>query len=65
MIKHKGLKKFQKSEKNSEVGGGWFKPQLGLKKFFGNVVFLCVFCVVFMFSNVSKKKLDRGWVGGV
>ena len=47
------LKQFQKSEKNSEVGG-WVKPQLG---FIGNIVF---FCVVFVVVHVSrKKKLDR------
>ena len=48
------LKKIQKSEKNSEVGG-WVE----------NFVFFCLYCVVFMFLFVSKKikKLDRG-VGG-
>ena len=53
------LKKYQKSEKNSQVGE-WVKPQLGLF-FFWNSVFLCV---VFMFL---KKKLDGGggWSCGV
>ena len=44
------LKKVQKSEKNSEVGG-WVKPQL--RFFFFNIVF---FCVVFVVEHVSKKK---------
>ena len=52
------LKKFQKSEKNSEMDG-WVKPQLGLL-FFGNIVF---FCVVFFVVHVSNFffSLDR-WV---
>ena len=53
-------------EKNSYVGG-WVKRQLGFVFFGGIFVFYCVFCVVFMFSNVSKEntKLDKGvsdWV---
>ena len=54
------LKKFQKSEKNAEVGG-WVKLQLGFL-FFLNMVF---FCVVFLVVHVSQKlkKIDRR-VGG-
>ena len=54
------LKKFQKSEKNSEVGG-WVKPQLGLL-FFLEILCFRVFSVVFMLQK-KNKKLDRG-VGG-
>ena len=54
------LKKIQKSEKNSEVGG-WVKPQLGFL-FFGGF-FFCVFFVLFSCSKCFKKKMDRG-VGG-
>ena len=54
------LKNFQKSEKNSEVGG-WVKPQLGFL-FLGEI--LCFVCVVYFVVHVSKKKkLDRR-VGG-
>ena len=53
------VKKIQKSEKNSEVGG-WVKPQLG---FFIFILCFCVFfCVVFLVVHVSKQ-FDRG-VGG-
>ena len=50
------LEKFQKSEKNSEVGG-WVKPQLGF-------LFLqyCVFCAAFSLY-MFQKKMDKG-VGG-
>ena len=58
------LNKIKKSEKNSEVGG-WVKPQLGLKCFFGNFESFYVFCVVFMFPNVFKKnKIMESLVGG-
>ena len=43
------VKKIQKSEKNSELGG-WVKPKLGFFLF-------CVFCVCFtlsMFPNKSE-----------
>ena len=55
-------KKFRKSEKNSEFGG-WVKPQIGF--FWGEMLCFCIFCVVFIFLNVSKKneKMDRV-VGG-
>ena len=53
------LKKFQKSEKNSEVGG-WVKPQLGSPFFWGMLCFLCRFYFPKCFK---KKKLGRG-VGG-
>ena len=52
------LKKIQKSEKNSEVGG-WVKHELGLS-FFGNFVFLMFLCF-----QKKKKKWIWGWVGGV
>ena len=54
------VKKIQKSEKNSEVGG-WVKPQLGFVLFFGNLVFFCVVVLLYMFQ---KKKMNRGggWV---
>ena len=56
------LKKIQKSEKNWEVGG-WVEPQLGFLFF---SIFFLVFCVVFIFSNVSKKqKLGKWWVFAV
>ena len=59
------LKKIQKSEKDSEVGG-WIKHQLGFFFFFEMLYFFVFFCVVFMFSNVSKKKnWIGGWVGGI
>ena len=52
------LKKIQKSEKNSKVGG-WVAPIFWK-------CFMC-FCVVFVFPIVSplKKKWIGGWVGGV
>ena len=53
------LKKFKKSEKNSEVGG-WVKPQLGFEFFWGNSVFLVFFCVVFMFPIFSQKNKKNG-----
>ena len=58
------LKKFQKSEKNSEVGG-WVKPQLGIFFFFQNVVF-CVFCGLFLLYMFPKKmkNLIGGWIFG-
>ena len=48
------LKKFQKSAKNES---GWVgqAPTL-IRIFFLKMFFLCVFCVVFMFITVSKKK---------
>ena len=49
------VKKIQKSEKNSEVGG-WVKPQLGFF-FFDFLCFLCCFHV----SNVKKK--IKNWIG--
>ena len=49
------LKKFQKSEKNWEVGG-WVKPQVGFLIFFGNSVFLCVFFVLILCFQMFKKK---------
>ena len=53
------LKKIQKSEKNSEVGG-WVKPQ------FEFVFFLEILCfsVLFFAVHVSKKKnrMGGGWV---
>ena len=56
------LNKFQKSEKNSEMGG-WVKPQVGFSFFFGNVLFLCVFFVILLFVvHVSKKNIKK-WVG--
>ena len=51
------LKKIQKSEKNSEVGG-WVKPQLGLN-FLNSCVFLCFLCC-FHLSKCFKKKLKIG-----
>ena len=53
------VKKIQKSEKDLEVGG-WVKPQLGFIVFFGNLVFLCCFLLMYMF----KKKIEYGggWV---
>ena len=54
---------FQKSEKNSEVGG-WVKPQLGFL-FFGEMLcFLCCFCRCTCFQKKFKKWIG-GWVGGV
>ena len=53
------LKKFQKSEKNPEVGG-WVKPQLGFNFFLEMLCFLCFLCVVFMFPR--KKQWIGGWV---
>ena len=48
------VKKIQKSEKNSKVGG-WVMPQLEIFFFFGNVVFLCVFCGLFLLYMFPKK----------
>ena len=45
------LKKIQKSEKNSEVGG-WVKPRLDFLLFL--ICVFCVFCVVFMFFLTSQ-----------
>ena len=50
------LKKNPKSEKNSEVGGWVFPAPTRILMFWGK---FCVFCVVFMFTIVSKKKSDR------
>ena len=49
-----------KIQKNSEVRG-WAKLQLGF------VCFLKIVCffVLFFAVRVSKKKMDRGWVGEV
>ena len=57
------LKKIQKSEKNSEVGG-WVKPQLGFL-FFWEILCFFVFFVLFSCFKMfkKKKKLDNG-VGG-
>ena len=55
------VKKIQKSEKNSEVGG-WVKRQLGLL-FFWEIVFFCVFCVVFCCCTFFKKNIQN-WIGG-
>ena len=58
------LKKIQKSEKNSKVGG-WVKPKLEFL-FSGGIFFFFFFCVVFMFPNVSKKNIKNCLrVGGV
>ena len=55
------LKKFQKFEKNSEVGG-WVKPQLGF--FFVEILcFLCVFFCVFSCFKMIKNK--NKWIMGV
>ena len=56
------LNKFQKSEKNSEVGG-WVKPQLGFLFFFGNSVFFVLLFLLYMFQR--KKKWVGVWVGVV
>ena len=50
------VKKIQKSEKNSEVGG-WFNPQLGLILFFVEILCFCVFYVLF---SCFQKKLKIG-----
>ena len=51
------LKKFQKSEKNSEVGG-WFQAVTRIFTFWGKFCgFFRVFCAVFMFPN-KHLKLD-------
>ena len=47
------LKKIQKSEKNSEVGG-WLKPQLGLL-FFSEILCFFYFCVVFCCCTCFQK----------
>ena len=48
------FEKIQKSEKNSEVGGWVCQAPTRLLIFFGNVVFFCLFCVVFMFPIVPQ-----------
>ena len=60
------LRKIQKSEKNSELGG-WVKLQLGLFSFFLEILCFFVFFVLFLVVvHVSKKKKWIGeWVGGV
>ena len=59
------LRKFQKSEKNSEVGGG-SNPNSDF--FLGNFAFFRVFCVVICrctcFQKIFKKWIGR-WLGGV
>ena len=65
----RGFVKFKKNKKiRAKLGIGRLDqaPTLIFYFFGGNFVFLCISCVVFMFSNVSKKnnkKMDRGWVG--
>ena len=56
------LKKIEKSEKNSEVGG-WVKPQLAFYFFWKLSVFLCFLCCFYVSKCLKKKKLDSG-VGG-
>ena len=50
------LKKFKKSEKNSEVGG-WVKPQLGFQFFFVNDVLILHYYNdgLISTSNIDKK----------
>ena len=57
------LKKIKKSEKNSKVGG-WVKPQLESFFFFWNVVFLCVFCCLFLLYIFPIFFLKNGYGGG-
>ena len=52
------LKKIQKSEKNSEVGG-CIKPQLGLLFFWR-----CVFCDFFFLLLYMFPKKIKNWIGG-
>ena len=56
------VKKIQKSEKNSEVGG-WVKPQLGFAFFFENLYFLCFFSSCFHVFQKKNKKMDKGMGG--
>ena len=64
------LRGFEKLKKNPKIreklGSGWVgQAPTRIINFFENVVFLCVFCVVFLFPNVSKKKkMNVGGGGG-
>ena len=49
-----------------KLGSGWVgQAPTRILIFWGNFVFFRIFCVVFMFQNVSKKtkKLDNGMGG--
>ena len=49
------VKKIQKIEKNSEVGG-WVKPELGLFGGGGNLVLFCMFFVFCLWWYIFPKK---------
>ena len=58
------IKKIQKSEKNSEVGG-WVKPQLGFFSFLEISCGFCIFCCCCICFQFFFFKWIGGLVGGV